>query len=278
MAIRVFKKDINMKDRAIGIFDSGVGGLTVLKEIERLLSNEDIIYLGDTARVPYGNKSKSTIIKFSTENILFLLQKRVKMVVVACNTASSLALDYLRGIFSVPIIGVIEAGARKAFQVSSLKRIAVIGTRSTIGSLSYERAIKEWDDSIIVYSKACPLFVPLVEEGLTKGPVVSSIVRMYLEELKTRRIDTLILGCTHYPLLKKEIAGFMKGVSIIDSAQEVAVHTKQILQKHGLLRDYKKNGKKEFIVTDEPRGFAKLAQLFLQRDIQKPKVISSYFG
>ncbi|MDD5195753.1 MAG: glutamate racemase [Candidatus Omnitrophica bacterium] len=264
-----------MSNKPIGIFDSGLGGLTVLKEIEKILPHENIIYLGDTARVPYGNKSKATIVKFSTENILFLLQRKVKIIVVACNTASSLALDYLRGIFSVPIIGVIEAGARKAFQVSCNKRIAILGTRSTIASFSYERAIKEWDATITVYPKACPLFVPLVEEGITRGPIVSGVVRMYLNELKSKRVDTLILGCTHYPLLKKEIARCMRGVFIVDSAQEMAVHTKEILQERGILNQASKNGKKEFYVTDEPSGFSKLARLFLHRDIVKPKAITN---
>lgn len=264
-----------MKNKPIGIFDSGLGGLTVLKEIERILPGEDIIYLGDTARVPYGNKSRSTIIKFSTENILFLLRKKVKIVVVACNTASALALDYIRGIFSVPIIGVIEAGARKAFQISHNKRIGIAGTRSTIGSGSYEKAILEWDKDISVYSRACPLFVPLVEEGMVKGKIVEQVIRMYLQDLLPKRLDSLILGCTHYPLLKKEIARFMKGTYIIDSAQEVAVHTKEILQERGFLRQNNRTGKKEFFVTDEPKGFEKLAKLFLQRTIAKPRIIAN---
>ncbi|MBU2102694.1 MAG: glutamate racemase [Candidatus Omnitrophota bacterium] len=264
-----------MNNRPIGIFDSGLGGLTVLKEMERILPNEDIIYLGDTARVPYGNKSRSTIVKFSTENILFLLQKKVKIVVVACNTASALALEYLRGIFSVPIVGVIEAGARKAFQISANKRIGIIGTRSTIASGSYEKAILEWDDAIELYSKPCPLFVPLVEEGLLRGPVTRRLVAMYLKDLKAKKVDSLILGCTHYPLLKHEIGRYMGKTHIIDSAQEVAVHTKETLQERNLLSSRKKPGKKGFFVTDEPRGFQKLARLFLHRDIIKPTIVTN---
>lgn len=263
-----------MREKAIGIFDSGVGGLTVLKEIERLLPNEDIIYFGDTARVPYGNKSKSTIIKFSTENILFLLKKKVKTVVVACNTASSLSLDYLKDIFSVPIIGVIEAGANKALELSESKKIAVIGTRSTIASGSYERAMKKNHKGVKVYSKACPLFVPLVEEGILNGKIVDGTIEKYLKNFKGTDIDVIILGCTHYPLLKKEIARYLKDICIVDSAEQVALHTKRVLLQNNILRNRKVNGKRNFYVTDEPAGFMKLAKLFLKRDISKPKVIN----
>ncbi|MFA5272016.1 MAG: glutamate racemase [Candidatus Omnitrophota bacterium] len=263
-----------MREKAIGIFDSGVGGLTVLKEMERILPNEDIIYFGDTARVPYGNKSKTTIIKFSTENILFLLKKKVKTVVVACNTASSLALDYLKDIFSVPILGVVEAGANKALELSENKKIAVIGTRSTIISGSYEHAMKKNDKSVKVYSKACPLFVPLVEEGILNGKIVDGVMEMYLRNLKNMDIDVIILGCTHYPLLKKEIARYLKNICIVDSAEQVALHTKKVLLQNDILRIRKVNGKRDFYVTDEPTGFMKLAKLFLKRDIAKPRVIS----
>lgn len=262
-----------MSEKAIGIFDSGIGGLTVFKEIERLLPNENIIYFGDTARVPYGNKSKETIIRFSTENILFLLKKKVKIVVVACNTASALSLDSLRGIFNVPLIGVIEAGVNKALKVSKNKRIGVIGTRSTINSVSYEYEILKKEKKAKVYSKACPLFVPFVEEGILSGKIVEGVVMMYLKTLKKRRIDVIILGCTHYPLLKKEIAKYLSKTRIIDSATEVALHTKKILTDNNILRISKFRPKKDFYVTDEPCGFMKLGRLFLGRDIQKPKVI-----
>lgn len=265
-----------MKNKAIGIFDSGVGGLTVFKEIEKLLPNEDIIYFGDTARVPYGNKSKSTIIKFSTESILFLLKKKVKIIVVACNTASSLALDALSGIFSVPLIGVIEAGAHKALEASKNKKIAVVGTRSTINSKSYEKAILRKDKTAKIYSKACPLFVPLVEEGVLAGKTAKNIIEMYLGNLKKTRADVIILGCTHYPLLKRQIASYLKGVYIVDSATEVALHAKEILKINNLLRERKnKTGKKEFYVSDEPKAFRKLAKLFLKRDIPLPRVINN---
>jgi len=262
-----------MKNRPIGIFDSGVGGLTVLKEIEKELPYENIVYLGDTARVPYGNKSKSTIIKFSTENILFLLQKKVKAVVIACNTSSSLALDYLTKIFNVPIFGVIEPGVLKAVNSTKNKKVGVIGTRSTINSLSYQKKIVSLNPKIKVFAKPCPLFVPLVEEGILKGNIVKEVISMYLEEFKQKKVDTLILGCTHYPLIKKEIQNYLNGVYIVDSAREVAVYTKDLLLKHNLLNEKKDKPKKEFYVSDEPYGFAKLAKLFLKREIEVPKLM-----
>ncbi|MDP2923517.1 MAG: glutamate racemase [Candidatus Omnitrophota bacterium] len=266
---------INARNKPIGIFDSGVGGLTVLREIEKILPSEDIIYFGDTARVPYGNKSKSTIIKFSTENVLFLLKRKVKMVVIACNTSSALALDYFKKNFSAPVIGVIEAGAKKAIGISKNNRIGVIGTRSTINSGSYRKEIAKRNRNAKVYSKACPLFVPLVEEAILSGSIVNSIVRMYLEEIKAKNVDTVILGCTHYPLLKEPISKYLKGVCIIDSAKEVAVHTKNLLDVKKLNNRAGKKGKVDFYVSDEPKGFRKLAKLFLKRDIPTPKVVDS---
>jgi glutamate racemase len=260
------------KTNPIGIFDSGVGGLTVLKEVKRILPCEDIIYFGDTARVPYGNKSKSTIIKFSTENILFLLKKKVKIVIIACNTSSALALDYLKKAFNVPIVGVIEAGVKKALEVSDNKRIAVIGTRSTISSKAYEKEIKKQNRNAKVYSQSCPLFVPLVEEGLLEGKIVKQIIKMYLEKIKIKKVDSLILGCTHYPLLKKAIAEYFKGIKIIDSAQEVASYTRELLGDKDLLNPQINKGRREFYVSDEPVAFGKLAKLFLNKNISTPNL------
>ncbi|MCM8823770.1 MAG: glutamate racemase [Candidatus Omnitrophica bacterium] len=262
-----------MERYPIGIFDSGLGGLTVLKEIERFMPKENIVYLGDTARVPYGSKSKYTIIRFSTENILFLLKKKVKIVVIACNTSSSLALDYLRRIFSIPIIGVIEAGVTKAIRLSKYRRIGIIGTKSTILSGSYQKELLKRDNKIIVYPKACPLFVPLVEEGLTKGRIVEMIVDMYLKEFKGK-IDTLILGCTHYPILKKAIAQYLRGVYLVDSAKEVAKYVYNLLEERNLLNRNSGVPKKDFYVTDDPVGFKKLAKIFLKRSILTPQKIN----
>ncbi len=260
-------------DYPIGIFDSGVGGLTVFKEMERVLPQENIVYFGDTARVPYGGKSKSTIIRFSTENILFLLKKRVKIVVVACNTSSSLALSYLKKVFAIPIIGVIKAGVDKAVAVSSAARIGVIGTRATIVSGSYQREILKIKREAKVYARPCPLFVPLVEEGIVRGEVVRGIVREYLKPLKGR-IDTLILGCTHYPLLKGEIARYLKGVYLVDSARQVALRTKEILENNNLLNNTKKGTRHQFYVTDEPSQFQRMARIFLKHSIDKPSLVT----
>lgn len=261
-------------NRPIGIFDSGVGGLTVLKEIERLLPFEDIIYFGDTARVPYGNKSKSTIVKFSTECTLFLLKNKVKMIVIACNTSSALALEHLRNVFTIPIIGVITAGVNKVLSLNSADRIGVIGTRSTIISGSYEREIQSFNRKAKVYSQACPLFVPLVEEGLLKGKIVNQAIDMYLKRFSKNRVDAVILGCTHYPLLKPQISRYLKGTFIVDSAKEVASYTKTLLLSKNLLSSNKHKGKKIFYVSDEPMAFARLAKLFLKRKIPTPKIVN----
>lgn len=264
----------DLADRPIGIFDSGVGGLTVFREIENLLPKEDIIYFGDTARVPYGNKSESTIIKFSTQNILFLLEKKVKLIIIACNTASALALDYLRSIFSVPILGVIEAGVEKALRVTMKNKIAVIGTRSTIESGSYQRQLLNKNDKIKIYSKSCPLFVPLVEEGILAGNIAAEIIEMYLRDIKHNDVDSLILACTHYPLLKKAIIKYLEDIFIIDSAQEVAGHAEILLKEKGLLAISEDCGSKSFYVSDEPSHFIELAELFLKRKISQPEVIN----
>ncbi len=263
-----------MQKRPIGIFDSGIGGLTVLREIERVLPFEDIIYFGDTARVPYGNKSQSTIIKFSRANVHFLLQKKVKIIVVACNTSSALALEYLRKEFSIPIIGVIKAGVIKALEITSGKKIGVIGTRSTIESRSYEREIFRLNGKVKVYSQSCPLFVPLAEEGVIKGKIIRETVKMYLGGLKLKKIDTLILGCTHYPLLKKEISHFLKEVRIVDSAREVACYVKNILDRKGFLRPVAKKSRIEFYLSDKSDNFIQLAEIFLQRKASRPTIIN----
>lgn len=261
-----------MKDRPIGIFDSGVGGLTVLREVSRLLPFEDIVYLGDTARVPYGNKSKSTIVKFSRESASFLKGKGVKLIVAACNTSSALALESLKRSFKIPVLGVIEAGVGKAVRQTNKKRIAVIGTKSTIKSGSYQRLIARKDKSIKVYSKCCPLFVPLVEEGVLSGKMVKEAIKMYLQSLKDKDIDVIILGCTHYPLLKNQISSYLQGVAVIDSAKEVASYTRDILKSKDLLSKKKTKPKIEFYLTDEPDEFVRLAKLFLKRKISNPRI------
>ncbi len=265
---------MNIRDKPIGIFDSGVGGLTVLRAIEKIIPSEDVVYFGDTARVPYGNKSRQTIVRFSTENTIFLLKKKVKIIIVACNTSSSFALDYLQSVFNIPILGVIEAGARRAVDISAGGKVGVIGTKATIGSKAYETILKRISKDIAVYAQSCPLFVPLVEEGILKGAIVEQTLRMYLGDFRKKKIDTIILGCTHYPLLKKAISSYLNNVNIVDSAQEVARHTKKMLICNGLMAKRKRKGSVKFYVSDETDGFARLARLFLKRPIVKPEIVN----
>ena len=219
---------MNNEPRPIGIFDSGIGGLTVLKEIYRKLPHESTVYLGDTARVPYGIRSAETVTRYSMENTKFLFSQDVKMIVVACNTASSLSLEAIRSSVPVPFVGVIEPGAKAAAAATRNKRIGVIGTEGTIKSNSYSRAIMKIDNSIEVFGMACPLFVPLVEEGWTEGKIAEMVAREYLKEIKQKDIDTLVLGCTHYPLLKGILSDVMgEGVNLIDSAIETAREIKK---------------------------------------------------
>lgn len=249
--------------RAIGVFDSGVGGLTVVRELIRQLPGESIIYFGDTARVPYGIKSKETVIRFSIENILFLLKQEVKLICIACNTVSSIALPVIRGHFRVPMVGVISPGAREAVYATKNKRIGVIGTKATIASGAYEREIKALDERIKITSCACPLFVPFVEEGWLNQRAVFEIAGTYLEPMKKAKVDTLILGCTHYPLLKFVIKKVMgPGVTLIDSAKQVAAEVKQILSADGLLEANPKPAL-SFYVSDGPAWFSGLARRFL---------------
>jgi len=249
--------------KPIGVFDSGVGGLTVARELIHQLPGEDIIYFGDIARVPYGIKSKETVIKFSIENILFFLHQEVKLICVACNTVSSLALPVIRNHFKVPLVGVISPAVREAVYATKNKRIGVIGTAGTVRSKTYEEEITQLDPEIKVFAKACPLFVPLVEEGWLKGRVVKEVVQTYLKPLKQSRVDTLILGCTHYPVLKPIIREVMgPNVTLIDSAKQVAIEVKETLSSHGML-ETKRRGRIRFYVSDNPEWFKELAGRFL---------------
>ena len=243
------------RDSAIGVFDSGIGGLTVLHKIIEALPRENTVYLGDTARAPYGTKSVETVLRYSFENGEFLVEKDVKLLVVACNTSTAIALGRLRERFAVPVIGVIEPGVRRAVKSTKNKKIGVIGTDATIQSGAYTRALKAADSAIEVYSRACPLFVPLVEEGWTDNAVVELTVKNYLGSLKQSGIDTLILGCTHYPLLKTVIRGFMgKAMRLVDSAEEIAIEVAALLRRRSLARK-KGKGAHGFFVTDAPDRF-----------------------
>ncbi len=248
----------------IGVFDSGIGGLTVLREITGLLPFEDTIYLGDTARVPYGTKSKETVIKYSIEIARFLIKYNIKILVVACNTASAYSLDELKRLLKIPVVGVIEPGARMAIRNTSKKRIGVIGTEGTIRSSSYVRTIHDIDPDVRVYTKACPLFVPLAEEGWVDNSVAELTSRLYLDELKDNDIDVLLLGCTHYPLLKPVISKVMGGgVALIDSAMATALEVKELLERLSLLKDNRKREPSyRFFVTDSPERFSRIGRNF----------------
>lgn len=256
-------------DKAIGIFDSGIGGLTVVKEVARLLPYENIVYFGDTARVPYGVKSKETIVKFSIENTLFLLQKNVKMIVVACNTSSSIALPEIRRHFKIPMMGVIGPGAKEAVYATKNGRIGVIGTRATINSGAYEAEIRRLDPRAKVFGQACPMLVPIVEEGWGSDPVAAKVAEKYLAPLRARHVDTLILGCTHYPLLKAVIHRIMgPSVVLIDSALQVAAEVRQVLSQEGLTRSPRGGrGRHEYYVSDEVAIFRNIARRFLGKEL-----------
>ncbi len=256
-----------MREKPIGIFDSGIGGLTVLREIAKLLPNENLIYLGDTARVPYGIRSAETVIKYSLECATFLFKKEIKMLVVACNTSSSVSLEFLREKLTVPVIGVIEPGVRAALKVTENGKIGIIGTEATIQSEAYTKKIKSIKPNTEVISKACPLFVPLVEEGILEGSIAELVVERYLKDLKNSGIDTLILGCTHYPLLKKTIQKYMDGIRLVDSAQEIALEVKNLLINQELINKSTKLGLKTFYVTDAPERFKKIGEIFLNYEI-----------
>jgi glutamate racemase len=247
------------QSQAIGIFDSGIGGLTVMREIMLRLPQENLIYYGDTARLPYGDKSKEVITRYSIENAIFLMEQNIKLLVVACNTASAFALEKLQKLFNIPVLGVIEPGAEKAIKVSKNKQIAVLGTKGTIKSGVYQREIEKKLPQAKVISLACPLFVPLVEEQFFHHPAASLIVREYLTPLKKHQVDTVLLGCTHYPLLKQRIMEELaENVSIVDSActcaEKVAELLKecQLANRSNTLPDYR------YFVSDDPVKFQSL--------------------
>ena len=258
---------------SIGVFDSGIGGLTVLKEIRKVLPDEKIYYLGDTARVPYGEKTKELSIRYSKEIVEFLLEKNVSAIVVACNTATALALKELKETFKIPIIGVIEAGARTAIEATKNGKIGVIGTKATIQSGKYEEEIKLFNKKVEVLQKACPLFVPAVEEGILSGKLVNQIIKTYLDDFKGK-VDTLILGCTHYPLLKDAISKIYPDIKIVDPAKETALDLKEILEQNEFLKnDAKKDEEVKYYVTDGQEKFKEIGIMFLEEDIPKVELV-----
>ena len=258
-----------IKKRPIGVFDSGVGGLTVAREIMRQLPDENIVYFGDTARLPYGSKSKDNIIRFSRQIIRFLLTRNVKAIVIACNTASAQALDVVKEEFDLPIIGTITAGARAAVQETRSRKIGVIGTEGTIRSQTYTEVIRELEPEAEVMGKACPLFVPLVEEGFAKHHIADEVIDIYLREMKESDIDTMILGCTHYPLLRSRIMAYLGDkVSIVNPAYETAMDLKRILEEKGLNNDRDSLTKYEFYVSDAAEKLKQFANSILPYNVE----------
>lgn len=262
----------------IGVFDSGVGGLTVAREIIRQLQNEKIVYFGDTARVPYGSKSRETVLRYSRQIVRFLLTKEVKAIVIACNTASAFALEKLQNEFDIPIIGVIKPGAKTAVAATTTKRIGVIGTEGTIRSAIYSEVIHKYDKEAIVLGKPCPLFVPLVEEGWLHDTVTDEVAARYLCEFKDRDIDTLIMGCTHYPLLRSTIRKVMGDeVSLVNPAYETALSLKRLLDKEGLSSKedlIPRSDMYDFYVSDAPRKFVEFANSIMPIEIEKATQIN----
>jgi glutamate racemase len=251
------------RDQAIGIFDSGIGGLTVVRAVRKLLPNENLIYLGDTGRYPYGTKSADVVRRYSFENTEFLVEKQVKMLVVACNTSSSVALQELQGRYAVPVIGVIEPGVQAAAQATRNRKVGVIATEGTIRSGEYTRGLRRLRDDLEIYTRACPLFVPLAEEGWVDNEVAHLAAQAYLGSMAQSGIDTLILGCTHYPLLRAVIRDIVgDGVRLIDSGEVTAAVVRDVLAERGLLRRGRA-GAGSFFVTDAPERFMKVGSRFL---------------
>ena len=258
----------NKSNAPIGVFDSGVGGLTVVREIMRHLPNENLIYFGDTARVSYGSKSKDTIIRFSRQIIRFLRTKHVKAIVIACNTASALALDIVRQETDVPVIGVVVPGARAAVRETRNKKIGVLGTEATIKSDMYTKLMQQEDSEVSVKGKACPLFVPLIEEGFAKHKITKEVIDIYLHDVKQSGIDTLILGCTHYPLLRSSIGEYMgEAIHIVNPAYETAMDLKKILKEGKMENQEEGEAHYEFYSSDAPVKFKNFANAILPCNI-----------
>lgn len=275
----------NKKAAPVGVFDSGVGGLTVTREIMRQLPDENMVYFGDTARVPYGSKSKDNIIRYSRQIIRFLQTKNVKAIVIACNTASALALDVVKEETDIPIMGVIVPGAAAAVRATRNKKIGVIGTEATIRSQMYSKVMKEMLPGVEVIGKPCPLFVPIVEEGFAKHKIAEEVIDYYLASMKETDIDTMILGCTHYPLLRSRIMKYLgDGIQLVNPAYETAMELKKLLREMDLLNEGQSsaeesgqvcaNGSYEFYVSDTADKFKQFANSILPYDIRTTQRIN----
>ena len=271
------QRNIDKKQAPIGVFDSGVGGLTVVREIMRQMPNEKIVYFGDTARVPYGNKSKETITRFSKQIARFLQSHDVKTIVVACNTASAYAIDELEQTLDIPVIGVVKPGAKMASEITRNGKIGLIATEGTIASGLYNQYIKTLKEDAMIYGKACPLFVPLVEEGLWEDSVTEEIAKRYLKELVAKEIDTLILGCTHYPLIRSVIGQVVgENVTLVNPAYETAIALKELLKSNDLLREdplLADEATTEFYVSDGAEKFKRFADSIIKGGISHAKTV-----
>ena len=268
-------KSISNSTAPVGVFDSGVGGLTVAREIMRQIPEEKMVYFGDTARVPYGNKSKMSVIRFSEQIIRFLKTKGVKAIVIACNTASALALEAVQEETDIPILGVIAPGARAAVQATENGIIGVAGTEATIQSEMYTRVIRKMDPGAVVIGKPCPLFVPLVEEGFAKHRITEEVIDIYLADMKKTDIDTMILGCTHYPLLRSRIkAYFGEKVHIVNPAYETAMDLKKVLAERGIENLSGKAASYEFYVSDAAEKFTRFANGILSYDVAATRLVN----
>jgi glutamate racemase len=264
-----------VKDLAIGMFDSGIGGLTVLREVRKLLPCEHVVYLGDTARVPYGNRSPETVTRYSLENTRFLLSKGIKMLIVACNTSSAVALSALKRSLPIPVVGVIDPPSKEAVRRTRTGKIGVIGTRATVNSQAYPKAIKRLDPSMEVRSKACPLFVPVVEEGLEEDEVARVVVRKYLEEFRDSGIDVLVMGCTHYPILERQIRELIgEDVYIVNTGRETAREVQAMLERRRVARNSGKGGC-DYFVTDAPDKLSDLGARVLGEPLKKVRLVKN---
>ena len=257
-----------MNKKPIGVFDSGIGGLTVVRAMLKHLPHENIVYFGDTARVPYGSKSPQVVREYAEDITKFLISKDVKMIVIACNTVSAVALDVVQKYARVPVLGVIIPGAEAAAAATQKKRIGVIGTAGTIASNAYSNALKLIDPDLQVYSRACPLFVPLVEEGWMEHAATEMIAKEYLFPLMAEKIDTLVLGCTHYPLLKEVITKVTKGMAtLIDSGEATAGRVAAALREQNIVNPSKEHPNIQFFVSDAPGKFTEIGERFLGRKL-----------